>query len=130
MKFTAHMIKYLYELINYGPYRGVIVLKNTNKRSKQRDAWTYVTNKFNEFFDTTFDNELVRKKYTYEQNKVRKKAIARVEQKKAKSFNEFKRVNNKTGGGPGLLPPDIDPHNPVDENFLPLPFEKELQVIL
>ena len=81
MKFTAHMIKYLDELINYGPYRGVIVLKNTNKRSKQRDAWTYVTNKFNEFFDTTFDNELVRKKYTYEQNKVRKKAIARVEQK-------------------------------------------------
>ena len=98
MKFTAHMIKYLDSLINDGPFYGVIVLKNTNKRSKQRDAWTYVTNKFNEFFGTNFDNELVRKKYTYEQNKVRKKAVARVEFEKAKSFTEFKRVNNKTGG--------------------------------
>ena len=93
MKFTAHMIKYLDSLINDGPFYGVIVLKNTNKRSKQRDAWTYVTNKFNEFFGTNFDNELVRKKYTYEQNKVRKKAVARVEFEKAKSFTEFKRVN-------------------------------------
>ena len=130
MKFTKHMLKYLDTLINDGPYHGVIVLKNTNKRSKQRDAWSYVTHNFNKFFGTSFETELVRKKYGYEKSKVRKKAVARVEFQKAKSFTEFKRVNNQTGGGAGLLPPDIDPHNPLDENFLPLPFEKELQVIL
>ena len=73
MKFTAHMIKYLDSLINDGPFYGVIVLKNTNKRSKQRDAWTYVTNKFNEFFGTNFDNELVRKHILMNRTRFEKK---------------------------------------------------------
>ena len=73
---------------------------------------------------------LCENKYTYEKNNVRKKAIATVDFQKAKCFSEFNLVNNQTGGGAGLLPPDLDPDNPVDEDFLPLPFEKELQVIL
>ena len=121
------MLKYLDSLINDGLYHGVIEKKNTNKRCKQRDAWTYVTHNFNKFFSTTFDNELVQKKYTHDKNKVQKKAVARVEFQKAKSFSEFKRVNNQTGSGAGLLPPNLDPDNPVDDDFLPFPFEKELQ---
>ena len=73
MKFMDHILKNLDSLINDGLYHGVIVLKNTNKRCKQRDAWTYVTHNFNKFFGTSFDNKLVWKKYTYEKTAMRGK---------------------------------------------------------
>ena len=47
----------------------------------------------------------------------------------AKTFAEFRRVNNRTGGGPGMDPPDEDGEAEPHEDLLPMGVEDSLKVL-
>ena len=92
-----------------------LVLKSDNQKLKVRDAWTWVHGNLNLRFGTQFTKEFLRKKYSYLRAKARTKAVSEREvqnKRTAKTFAQFRRVNNQTGGGPGIDPPDE-----VNENF-------------
>ena len=77
-----------------------------SKKSKQWEALGYETHNLIKKIGTSFDNEHVRKKiYTW------KKRYGK------KLSQGFKRVNTQTGVGTGILPPDLDPENPVDKDL-------------
>ena len=112
--FTAQIEDYLFEIIRTGENGNIyrcLVLRADNQKIKVRDAWTWVHDNFNLRFGTQYDKEFLRKKYSYLRAKNRSKAVSKKEiqnKQTAKTFAEFRRVNNRTGGGPGIDPPDED----------------------
>ena len=47
----------------------------------------------------------------------------------AKAFAEFRCVNNRTGGGPGIDPPDEDGEAEPHDDLLPIGVEDSLKVL-
>ena len=132
--FTAEMEDYLLRSIRNGEDGNIyrcLVLKSDNQKIKVRDAWTWVQNNFNLRFGTQLSKEILRKKFYYLRSKTRAKAVSDREQevkKTAKTFAEFRRVNNQTGGGPGIDPPDEDGDAQPREDHLPIDVEDSLKV--
>ena len=128
------MEDYLQHIIRIGEDGNIyrcIVLKTDNQKLKVRDAWTWVTNNFNLRFGTQITKEFLRKKYSYLRTKTRTKAVFEREQENkrtAKTFAEFRRVNNQTGGGPGIDPPDEDGEEQPHDDRLPIDVEDSLKV--
>ena len=97
-----------------------------------KDAWTWVHNNINLRFGTQFYKEILRKKFSY----LRKQIDPKLSQKKkkqnkkktAKTFAEFQRFNSKTGGGPGIDPPNEDGEDQPHEDLLPFDVEESLKV--
>ena len=77
-------------------------------------------------------SEFLRKKYSYLPAKNRSKAVSKKEienKQTAKAFAEFRCVNNRTGGGPGINPPDEDGEAEPHEDLLPIGVEDSLKVL-
>ena len=75
----------------------------------------------------------MRKKYSCLRAKARTKAVSEREvqnKRTAKTFAQFRRVNNRTGGGPGIDPPDEDGEAEPHEDLLPMDVEDILKVSL
>ena len=71
------------------------------------------------------------KKFSYLRTKDRSKAVSEKEKenkKTAKTLAEFRRINNKTGGGPGIDPPDEDGEDQPHDDLLPFEVEEILKV--
>ena len=125
--FNKQMEEYLLEIIRTGENGNIyrcLVLKTDNQKLKVRDAWTWVHDTFNLRFGTQFNKEFLMKKYSYLRAKTRSKAVSNKEvrnKQTAKTFAEFRRLNNRTGGGPGIDPPDEDgeaePHDNDNDNI-------------
>ena len=132
---SAEMEKYLLHIIRNGEDGNIyrcLVLKSDNQKLKVRDAWTWVHNNFDLCFGTQFHKEFLRKKYSYLRAKTRPKAVSEREiqnKQMAKTFAEFRRVNNQTGEGPGIDPPDEDGEAQTHEDLLAIDVEDSLKVL-
>ena len=108
------------------------MLRTDNQKLKVRDAWTWVQNNFNLRFGTESTKDALRKKFSYLRTKNRTKAVLEKEEKNkkktAKTFAEFQRFNSKTGGGPGIDPPNEDGEDQPHEDLLPFDVEESLKV--
>ena len=133
--FNKQMEEYLLEIIRTGENGNIyrcLVLKTDNQKLKVRDAWTWVHDTFNFRFGTQFNKEFLRKKYSYLRAKTRSKAVSNKEvrnKQTAKTFAEFRRLNNRTGGGPGIDPPDEDGEAEPHDDLLPIGVEDSLKVL-
>ena len=134
--FNTEMEEHLMDIIRNGEDGNIyrcLVLKSDNQKLKVRDAWTWVHRNFNLRFGTQITKEFLRKKYSYLRAKARTKAVSEREvqnKRTAKTFAQFRRVNNRTGGGPGIDPPDEDGEAEPHEDLLPMDVEDILKVSL
>ena len=132
--FNSEMEQYLLNLVRNGEDGNIyrcLVLRSDNQKLKVRDAWTWVHDNFNRRFGTQIPRDILRKKFYYLRTKDRSKAVSEKEKenkKTAKTLAEFRRINNKTGGGPGIDPPDEDGEDQPHEDLLPFEVEESLKV--
>ena len=132
--FNSEMEQYLLNLVRNGEDGNIyrcLVLRSDNQKLKVRDAWTWVHDNFNRRFGTQIPRDILRKKFYYLRTKDRSKAVSEKEKenkKTAKTLAEFRRINNKTGGGPGIDPLDEDGEDQPHDDLLPFEVEESLKV--